>query len=91
MYIILCILISEEQNEIFGQMGLDMTTAVNMFLLASIRERGLPFAVNTVSQQDRLIEQFVAARLRLAEQQERSGQFSDFESFAAELKSKYAD
>ena len=83
--------VRDEAKEVFAKLGLDMTTAVNMFLLASIRERGLPFAVNTVSQQDRLIEQFVAARLRLAEQQERSGQFSDFESFAAELKSKYAD
>lgn len=30
-------------QELFAQFGLDMTTAINMFLRQSIRERGIPF------------------------------------------------
>ena len=83
--------VRDEAKQVFAQLGLDMTTAVNMFLLASIREQGLPFNANVKSTQDRQVEQFIAAKLRLAEQQEQAGQLSDFQSFAQELKSKYAD
>ncbi len=83
--------VRDEAKQVFAQLGLDMTTAVNMFLLASIREGGLPFNVSVKSAQERSVEQFVSAKLRLAEQQEQAGQLIDFDSFAQELKSKYAD
>lgn len=83
--------VRDEAKAVFAELGLDMTTAVNMFLLASIREGGLPFNVSVKSTQERQVEQFVAAKLRLAEQQEKAGQFTDFNDFAQELKSKYAD
>lgn len=36
-------LIKNEAESIFSQLGMNMTTAVNLFLRATIRENGLPF------------------------------------------------
>ena len=33
----------EQAEKIFNQLGLNMTTAINMFLIATIRENGIPF------------------------------------------------
>ena len=83
--------VRDEAKELFGKMGLDMTTAVNMFFLAAIREKGLPFSVTTVSKQisEEEIEQLLALKLRNAEEQERNGQMREFGDFAAEMKQKY--
>ncbi len=35
--------IKEQAEEIFAELGLNMTTAVNMFLRKTVRERGIPF------------------------------------------------
>ena len=35
--------VKEQSERIFSELGLNMTTAVNMFLRASIRENGIPF------------------------------------------------
>lgn len=35
--------IKEQAEEIFDELGLNMTTAVNMFLRSTIREQGIPF------------------------------------------------
>ena len=35
--------IKDQAEEIFNELGLNMTTAVNMFLRAAIREQGIPF------------------------------------------------
>ena len=35
--------IKAQAQELFAQFGLDMTTAINMFLRQAIRERGIPF------------------------------------------------
>ena len=37
--------VKKQAQELFAQFGLDMTTAVNMFLKQSIRQRGIPFAL----------------------------------------------
>ena len=82
--------VRDAAKSIFGQMGLDMTTAVNMFLLAAIREKGIPFELTTVSKasDDEIIE-LLARKLRNAEAQEKAGQMRNFDDFAAEMKSKY--
>lgn len=36
-------MVKEKSERIFSELGLNMTTAVNMFLRASIRENGIPF------------------------------------------------
>ena len=35
--------IKEQAEQIFNELGLNMTTAINMFLRTTIRERGIPF------------------------------------------------
>lgn len=82
--------VRDEAKMLFGKMGLDMTTAVNMFLLAAIRENGIPFQVTAMSQHERA-EQVLAARLRIAEEQEKTGQMRDFDAFAAEMKKAYGN
>lgn len=37
--------VKEQAEEIFNALGLNMTTAVNMFLKTTIREQGIPFAL----------------------------------------------
>ena len=37
--------VKRKAQELFSQFGLDMTTAVNMFLRQSIRQQGIPFAL----------------------------------------------
>ena len=37
--------VKKQAQDLFAQFGLDMTTAVNMFLRQSIRQRGIPFAL----------------------------------------------
>ena len=37
--------IKDQAEEIFNELGLNMTTAVNMFLRAAIREHGIPFGL----------------------------------------------
>lgn len=41
--------VKKEAQELFSEFGLDMTTAINLFLRQSIRERSIPFAVRLVS------------------------------------------
>ena len=62
--------VKREAQELFAQFGLDMTTAINMFLRQSIRQRGIPFALQldpfySEANQERL--------LKAAERMERTG------------------
>ncbi len=83
--------IRDEVKDLFNQMGLDMTTAVNMFFLASLREKGLPFAVTTLpnAKSDEEVIQLLINKLKVAEQQEKAGQMREFDDFSLEMKNKY--
>ena len=37
--------VKEQAEAIFNELGLNMTTAVNMFLRTAIREHGIPFSL----------------------------------------------
>ena len=37
--------IKDQADRIFSELGLNMTTAINMFLRATIRENGIPFTL----------------------------------------------
>lgn len=37
--------IKEQAEKIFSELGLNMTTAINMFLRTTIRENGIPFSL----------------------------------------------
>ncbi len=81
----------DEAKALFGRMGLDMTTAVNMFLIAALREKGLPFAVTTVSScgTEQEFDEHVVEKLRVAEIELQSGHGRSFDDFATELKQRY--
>ncbi|MCL1829290.1 MAG: type II toxin-antitoxin system RelB/DinJ family antitoxin [Oscillospiraceae bacterium] len=58
--------VKRQAQELFAQFGLDMTTAVNMFLRQSIRQRGIPFVLQldpfySKANQERLLR--AAARM----------------------------
>ncbi|MCL2147188.1 MAG: type II toxin-antitoxin system RelB/DinJ family antitoxin [Synergistaceae bacterium] len=58
--------VKRKAQELFSQFGLDMTTAVNMFLRQSIRQQGIPFALQldpfySEANQERLLKS--AARM----------------------------
>ena len=38
--------IKDQAETIFNELGINMTTAINMFLRATIREYGIPFELN---------------------------------------------
>ena len=38
--------VKEEANNLFNSLGLNMSTAINMFLKKAIYEQGIPFEVN---------------------------------------------
>ena len=62
--------LKRQAQELFAQFGLDMTTAVNMFLRQSVRQQGIPFALRldpfySETNQKRL--------LRAAERMEQTG------------------
>lgn len=38
--------IKEQAEKIYSELGLNMTTAINLFLRASIRKNGIPFDLN---------------------------------------------
>ena len=42
----------DQSKELFAKMGLDMTTAVNMFLLTVVREKKILFEISAVSNLD---------------------------------------
>ncbi len=83
--------IRDEVKELFNQMGLDMTTAVNMFFIASLREKGLPFAVSTVAnlKTDEEVLRLLINKLAIAEQEEKAGQMRSFDEFVLDMKNKY--
>ena len=41
--------VKKEAQDVFSSLGLDMTTAINIFLRQAIRQRSIPFAVTAVS------------------------------------------
>lgn len=42
--------VKDEANKLFEELGLNMSTAVNLFLKKAIKEQGLPFKVTSYSQ-----------------------------------------
>ena len=55
--------LKRDAQELFADLGLDMTTAVTMFLKASLRAQGIPFEINrkaetkaAIAEYDRMLE-----------------------------------
>ncbi len=83
--------VRNQAKNLFHQMGLDMTTAVNMFLIQAIREKAIPFQISTIDKlayEDKL-EQLIAEKINEANQQIENGNVRRFEVFAEEVKNRY--
>ncbi len=55
--------IKEAAEKIYSSLGLNMTTAINMFLRASIRERGIPFELKLNIPTDETIKAIEEGRM----------------------------
>ena len=44
--------VKNESNEIFVKLGLNMTTAINIFLKKVIKEKGIPFELKLETEKD---------------------------------------
>ena len=48
--------IKKEAQELFKDLGMNLTTAINIFLKQAIRERGLPFYVGQAKYKDEVYQ-----------------------------------
>ena len=55
--------IKEAAEKIYSSLGLNMTTAINMFLRASIRESGIPFGLKLDIPSDETIKDIEEGRM----------------------------
>ena len=63
--------LKKQATELLSQMGMDMSTMLNVFLKTLVREKSVPFRVTALSRQD----EYILAGLRQAE-----GEFANPES-----------
>ena len=61
--------IRDKSKELFNKMGLDMTTAVNMFLIQAIRQNQIPFQIKATSEQEEIekIERIIYQKIQESE------------------------
>ena len=77
--------VKRQAQELFSEFGLDMTTAINVFLRQAIRERSLPFRVSLTPQKSRIVDDDVffsganLARLEHSLAQARAGKVTEHE------------
>ncbi len=81
--------VKKQANELFKSLGLDMTTALNLFLRQSINYGGIPFAVKkprwVVSSQEE-----VYAKLKESEDAIKSGEKTiSHDELWAEMRARY--
>ncbi len=62
----------QEAAEIYAQLGLDLSTAIRMFLTRSVQVRGIPFSM-LLPEEDYKATAAVAAMKRMSQNAERSG------------------
>lgn len=82
--------IRDKAKEVLSEVGLDMTTAVNMFLRTVIREKAIPFQISAVSIES-MRQKFVGdimQDLKKAEKDIAEGNYIDFNTAMAELRNE---
>ena len=55
--------VKAQAQALFAQFGLDMTTAINMFLRQAIRERGIPFELRLSGSLDQAMRDIEEGRV----------------------------
>ena len=82
--------VRNQAKELFNKMGLDMTTAVNIFLIQSIREQKIPFQISTVKNEmtEEAIEKLIAKKLHEAEADIDNGRVIEYSYLQEDVKKK---
>ena len=82
--------VRNQAKELFNKMGLDMTTAVNIFLIQSIREQKIPFQISTVKNEmtEEEIEKLIAKKLQEAEADIDNGRVKEYSNLQEDVKKK---
>ena len=64
--------IRDKSKELFNRMGLDMTTAVNMFLIQAIRLNQIPFQIKATTDEEEIekIERIIYQKIHNQENYE---------------------
>ena len=75
--------IKEAAEKIFGELGLNMTTAINIFLRQAIRENGIPFEMKLSVPNQETVAAFTEGR-KLAEDSSVKG-YSNMDDLRAAL------
>ncbi len=75
--------IKEKSDRIFAELGLTMTSAINMFLRATIRENGIPFSLKLDVPNETTKEAIEEGRKKAYDKNEKS--FSSIEDLRKEL------
>ena len=52
----------KEAQKLFKDLGLNLSTAINIFLKQAIREKGIPFYINSLPENSELAQAFEEAR-----------------------------
>ena len=61
--------IRDKSKELFNKLGLDMTTAVNMFLIQAIRQNQIPFQLKATTEEEEIekIERSIYQKMQESE------------------------
>lgn len=73
-----------QADELFNELGMNLTTAFNIFVRQSLREGGIPFAIKTERPNKETIAALLKAE-RIAKDQSVKG-YTDLDELFAELK-----
>lgn len=76
--------VKQQAQELFAALGMDMTTAVNIFLRQAIQRQGLPFEV-TLAQPNRETLEALAEVREMKKHPERYKGYTDAEDMMKEL------
>ena len=71
--------VKDQADAIFSELGLTMTTAVNLFLRAAVREHGIPFSLKL----DEPNDETKAALAEYEEMKNNPENYKRYDSFAA--------
>ena len=75
--------IKDQAEQIFNELGLNMTTAINMFLRSAIREHGIPFELKLEVPNEETIQAIEEGRKIMADPS--APRYSDMESLKKAL------
>ena len=83
--------VRDSAKALFSELGLDMTTAINLFLRTAIKEQAIPFPISASTSQksEERFKSQILADIKQSEAELKKDEALDFETSFAELGAKY--